>query len=202
MPRPDYEKLIDIMKKKDKERFSIKCIELSKKEYNYCFAKIIDNNTVAIEKGKFQGDDLGVYVDIFPLDGVGNDIKKAKEIVHFNKKFMKQILSIEAGRKMNFKGKILFWLGRKRLHRILLHNMKKNNFYKSKYVTDIASVTNTLFFNRESFEGERVGIFEGQKFSIPYNSEDILETMYGDYMELPPEEERKPIHGCDVWIKE
>ena len=202
MPRPDYDKLINIMGTRDKDRFSMKCIDLGKKEYNYCFAKIIDNYTVAIEKGKFQGDDLGVYVDIFPLDGVGNDIKKAKKIVHHNKKYVKQILCIEAGKEMNFKGKILFWLGRKRLNEILRHNMKKNDFYRSKYVTDIASITNTLFFDRESFEGERVELFEGQEYNIPYNSEEVLETMYGNYMELPPEEERKPIHSCEIWIKE
>ena len=202
MPRPDFDKLINIMEKRDKERFSLKCIELSKKEYNYCFAKIIDNNTVAVEKGKFQGDDLGVYVDIFPLDGVGDNYEKAKKIVDFNKKFVKQILSIEGGREMNFKGKILYRLGRKRLNKIMLHNLRKNNFYKSKYVTDIASITNTVIYDRENFEGKRTEVFEGQEFNVPYNSEAILETMYGNYMELPPEEERKPIHACRIWIKE
>ena len=83
----------------------------------------------------------------------------------------------------------------------MLYNLKKNSYYNSKYVTDIASITNTVIYERESFEGERVELFEGQEFNVPYNSEDILETLYGDYMKEPPEEERKPHHGCRIWIK-
>ncbi len=202
MPRSDYKKLIKIMKKRNNDRYSLKCIELSKKEYNYCYAKMIDNNTVAKEIGKFQGDDLGVWVDIFPLDGVGDNIDKAKKIIHNNKKIVNQVLRLEAGIEMNFKGKVLYLLGRKRLNRILVHKMKKNDFNKSKYVTDIGMINYNMIFERDHFKGERVELFEGQEFSVPYNSEKLLEKVYGDYMELPPEDERKPSHDCKIWIKD
>ena len=202
MPRSDYKKLIGIMKKRDNDRYSLKCIELSKKQYNYCYAKMIDNNTVLEEVGKFQGDDLGVWVDVFPLDGVGDNIEKAKKIIFNNKKFVKQILCIEAGRKINLKGKIFYYLGRKRLNRLLVHNMKKNNFYKSKYIAVVGDIDSFDVYNGISFQGKRDELFEGIEFSVPYDSEDILKTMYGNYMEMPPEDERKPIHDCRIWIKE
>ena len=202
MPRSDYKKLIKIMKKRDNDRYSLKCIELSKKEYNYCYAKMIDNNTIAKEIGKFQGDDLGVWVDIFPLDGVGDDIEEAKKIIFNNKKIVNQVLCLEAGRKMNFKGKILYLLGRKRLNRILVHKMKKNDFKKSKYVTDIGMIDYHMIFESKHFQGERVDLFEGQEFSVPCCSEELLEKVYGNYMKMPPEEERRPSHDCRIWIKE
>lgn len=201
MPRPDYNKLIKIMQDTNEE-YSLKCIENSKKEYNYCFAKMIKNNTVVIEKGKFQGEELGVWVDIFPLDGVGNDLKKARELVKNNKRFVKQILMLEEGKKLNTKGKIFYYLGRKNINRIFKHYTKKHSFYNSKYVADISDVADDIWiFNKKSFEGGEKGLFEGIEFNIPKDSDDILKTLYGNYMELPPEEERTPIHNCEVWIK-
>ena len=203
MPRSDYNKLIKIMKKSDNEKYSLKCIENSKKEYNYCFGKMIDNNTVVKEIGKFQGEELGVWVDIFPLDGVGNDLKKAKCIIKKSRKYVRQILLLEVGRKINNKGKLLYVIGRRRLNRILKHKLKKNDFYDSKYVADVMTLDfDELIFEEGIFQGDRTCLFEDIEASVPANSETLLKTMYGDYMKLPPEEERVSSHNCEIWAKE
>lgn len=203
MPRSDYNKLIQIMENNSNEKYSLKSIENSRNKYNYCFAKMIDNNTVVKEIGKFQGEELGVWVDIFPIDGVGNDLKKAKCIIKKSKKYVRQILLLELGRKMNNKGKLLYIIGRKRLNRILRHKLKKNCFYDSDYVADVMTLDyDELIFKGDSFKGDRTTLFEDIDLSIPRDSESILKTMYGDYMELPPEEKRKPAHDCEIWIKE
>ncbi|MBR6528692.1 MAG: LicD family protein, partial [Firmicutes bacterium] len=141
------------------------------------------------------------WVDIFPLDGLGNDIEEAKKIIAKNKRYVLQILNLEAGKKMNIKGRILYYLGRKNLNRLLKHNMMKNDFYSSKYVTAIGCVEPSTIYNGQSFRGIRKGIFEGNEFIIPKNSEDVLKTLYGDYMSFPPKEMRKPSHKIKVWIK-
>ena len=164
---------------------------------------MIDNNTVVKEKGKFQDEKLGVWVDIFPLDGVGNDLEKAKREVENNKRYVKQILLLEEGKKINNKGRLLYFVGRKRLHHILKHNLKRPSFYESTYVADIATLYDDIvIYNSDSFKGKRACNFENMEFNIPSNSEYILGTIYGDYMKLPPEEERIPTHDCKVWIKE
>lgn len=202
MPRLDYNRFVKLMKKNKSERFSFKCIENGKKRYNYCFGKMIDRNTLVKEIGKFEGEELGVWVDVFPLDGVGNNIDKARELIKSNKRFVKQILLLEKGKTMNLKGKILYYLGRKNLHRIMKHYVKKHSFNDSKYVADIMAVDDGIWiYNKKSFEGGEKGLFEGIEFNIPKDSDDILKTLYGNYMELPPEEERTPIHNCEVWIK-
>ena len=39
--------------------------------------------------------------------------------------------------------------------------------------------------------GSRTAEFEGLRVSIPEAAEDYLTSIYGDYMRLPPEDQRK-----------
>ena len=43
--------------------------------------------------------------------------------------------------------------------------------------------------------------FEGRNFYAPIGYKDFLRTTYGDYMQLPPEEERKPYHSVNYYWK-
>lgn len=201
MPRPDYNRFVKLMKKNESERFSFKCIENGKKRYNYCFGKMIDNNTIVKEEGKFEGEELGVWVDVFPIDGVGDDLEKAKSIIEKNRKIVNQILNLEYGKTINLKGKILYLLGRKKLYRVLKHNMMKNDFYNSKYVTDIGTITPNRIWHSNSMRESVRSQFEDCSFYIPIDSDDYLKAEYGDYMKLPPEDERVQTHNLKVILK-
>ena len=41
--------------------------------------------------------------------------------------------------------------------------------------------------------------YEGITVHAPENYDQYLRQLYGDYMELPPEEDRKPNHPYTVW---
>lgn len=41
--------------------------------------------------------------------------------------------------------------------------------------------------------------FEGREYNVPNNWDHILKQSYGDYMTLPPEEERTTFHNPSVW---
>lgn len=43
---------------------------------------------------------------------------------------------------------------------------------------------------RKIFEGSRTGMFNNFAFPIPYESENLLTALYGDYLTLPPEEKK------------
>ena len=71
----------------------------------------------------------------------------------------------------------------------------KYEYSKSQYVVGTTtSYTTKAIFPKDWFNGKRVCEFEGFKFFIPDKSEKILEKLYGNYMELPPEDRREQSH--------
>jgi len=68
MPRPDYETLMSHAKEWLPSPFEAKCAEIDP-TYSGAFAKVIDSSTTLIEREHY-GFLAGIYVDVFPLDGV------------------------------------------------------------------------------------------------------------------------------------
>ena len=81
MPRDDYERLIANSKEWLPDYLEFICAE---KDSNYPlpFGKIQDSRTTLIEK-TYRDYVGGVYIDIFPLDGVSSS--KVKRTCHFKK---------------------------------------------------------------------------------------------------------------------
>ena len=74
MPRPDYEKLIDIV---NSQNDTIKIFDCrTKKDYYHPYAKIIDTTTLVDEGQSRKIKDYGIYIDIFPEEGLPNDEKQ------------------------------------------------------------------------------------------------------------------------------
>ena len=57
-------------------------------------------------------------------------------------------------------------------------------------------------FPKETFEESAELIFEGIKSYTFSNYHEQLTAYYGDYMQLPPEEERNPKHSFDAEIED
>lgn len=200
MPRPDYEKFIKVMKRKN-GIYRIICLEHCKKDYSYPFAKVIDSRTIINEPWRLMKEKLGVFVDVFPLDGIGNTeketVKNAKKLL----KIAKLIWYIDTV-KDTFKGRILNIIGRKNLNRIFKHIAKKNNYYKSKYVGTPSYPPNEFEIIKKEYylESQNV-VFEDCYFPIPKYYDIILEKKYGKYMECPPIEEQNNKHPYEAWWK-
>ena len=85
MPRPEYEKLRSLIHTVDSGKYRFEFPDEVKSKYPALNAKLYDTETTFIEK-KRSPVKKGVYIDIFPLDGVGDDLEKAKEeYKHFYK---------------------------------------------------------------------------------------------------------------------
>ena len=78
IPREDYNRLLKLFK--DSDRYRIFAIEKDK-NYRYPFAKLCDMTTRKDEFGYDNGLELGVDIDIFPLDYWDNDLENAKREV-------------------------------------------------------------------------------------------------------------------------
>lgn len=199
MPRTDYEKLMQIMQKEN-SRYKFISLETCKLDYNYPFAKIYDVQTRLIEGYRPIEEELGIYIDVFPIDGLGNTIE---EVSKNSKKILKnneRIWYLGTVKHNGLKGRLLNIVGRKNINRWLVRIAKKNDYYKSKYVGSLTGGWNEKEIMERKYYGDKIEIeFEGHKFYAPQYFDYILTRWYGNYMELPPENERVRNHQFKAW---
>lgn len=192
MLRDDYNKLI---KKYKDGRFKLMSVErLKRNEYTYAHAKLTDTQTILLES--FQPDyELGVYIDVFPLEYLKDGGKDYNILL----KRYNRINYLETAK--GIKGKILKIIGRKTLSRIyrMMHlNRKKNSRCVGNCCATNASGD---IYNIDWFDKTKKKIFEGYEFLVPIEYKRVLERRYGNYMELPPKDERKPQHDFKAYYK-
>ncbi len=77
MPRKDYEELYSLMKCHLCDRYILETPYSSEIDFNYCFSKLYDTETTLVENLKYKIR-RGIYIDIFPLDGMGHTKEDSK----------------------------------------------------------------------------------------------------------------------------
>lgn len=210
MPRVDYERFLDYMRE---HKDSLKPLELIhysvNKKYIYPIARVSDSR-FKIDYQDAVDYGLGVFVDIYPYDGCGNTRQEAKQIVEGLEK-EKQLIRLAGidhfvpsplGKFRSIIKHISFYAFKlvgptfflKRIDRMC----KKRSYDDCKYVN--CTVWNYIFFEKEWFEPAEME-FEGHSFIGPKHYDEILTATYGNYMELPPEDERKGHHNYIAYRK-
>lgn len=214
LSRPDYDKLIEIFRNQGNDgKYRLLCHELDN-NYIYGFAKFIDNDTLLIEKGGDAGVEMGLFVDIFPIDGLGNDVKTAKRhMKKLNKYIMLNLaLLVKPWRKevsfaKNFAIACLRVIakmyGADKLHQKMSQIVHSLPYEESKYVGEFIDEIGDkrIMLKSEMYEDYEVMDFENIKLKAPKNWDKWLTQFYGDYMQLPPEEKRVLTHGFELYAK-
>ena len=220
IPRPYYQKFIDICKKELKGNYSIDQYKKLKngKKYYFYYSKVRDNS-IKVKEEKYGNDSdySGIWIDVFAIDGIPSS--KTKFMTFKLKRNILRTLrafsQIDYIRKQNNRSKIQKILikfakitkignliNQKKLSRIIENNMKKTDLNKSK----IAGVIYGCYGDREFLKKDIFGKptlynFERLKVYGVENYHEYLTHMYGDYMTPPPEEKRIPSHYKDVIIE-
>lgn len=179
------------------------------KNYPNIFAKIRKSDTTFIEKTVSRIDmNHGVYIDIFPLDGYS----ECKPIALWRKiKAVVLRLPIYAQfYQEKPKHRILMCITRVllRLHLLPKYQVcveKLDRLYQKVPYREAETVANfggawgmREVMPREIFGKGSYGEFEGITVRLPERVDEYLTHMYGDYMRLPPIEERVGHHYCSV----
>lgn len=202
MPREDYEKLRLIIKKSPKSRY--KCIDLNENNYHLCFYKIVDSYTKTFNTNSKATSNMGVFVDIFPIDGFGNDLEKAKHKIRAiygivsnvvwsdelreNEKICKKII------RFLFKN-ICHFIGKARLVSFIEHHYLLD-YNRSKYIGSTYGVRRDKeIITHNCFEQYKYALFENRKYRIPLGYDQYLKQMYGDYMKMPPIDQQVRPHS-------
>lgn len=209
--RKDYEKLLNIFQKHNNNINNCMFMDATiQKDYNYVWGKVVNLNTTAKETGIRKIENYGVFVDIFPIDKIPENIK---ERLRFYKRLRRrnQIINLciydkqisNNKIKLYIKKFIAVFLAFIDLHKFVLKTidlMKKYNHTNSKKYSmlHIRTAINEKIVYDETELAEIIKIpFEDTKISIYKEYDRMLKKRFGNYMALPPIEERKSGHNWE-----
>ncbi len=200
MPRPDYQRFLEHANEWLPKPLEMVCIEQD--ERCMCtFMKIIDGSTTLIERWGLN--QLGgVYVDVLPIDGVSKTKWKRKlRFAYFHA--VKSLIYLR-NRDPYKRGRgYTSWLPRliqatvknATLHRWLQRIEKKHAYEDSDLIADFDSGERSVM-PKEVMGTPTPILFEGHEVMGVEQPEEYLRRVFGDYMQLPPENKRR-IHGFD-----
>lgn len=143
----------------------------------------------------------GVCVDIFPMNGYPDDELERKKY-DIELKNLGVIWMREVARKI---GTDSFDISNyTKLWKKLEEAMTRYDYYSSNYVGSVACAPyNHSIAPKDKYEEPSKITFEGEIFDAPHDVDYVLRETYGDYMVMPPEEERNPKHFFNTYkVKE
>lgn len=208
MPREDYERFLSIISEHLPSHLSLKSYKYDSEFHSY-YARIIDNRTKVIpEYLKFSGRYTGVWIDVFPLDGAPKSAigRKLHYLSILRYKFMLALYYNDKDKKRSLPKRIIVnifkpFITKMNVNKIkdsLDRRLKRFPFRTSAYVGNFMSVYGYRgLVPREYYGDGRIYKFEDLSLKGPSNSHGLLECLYGDYSQLPPEGERTG-HSIEV----
>ncbi|WP_407894629.1 LicD family protein [Lacticaseibacillus sp. N501-2] len=211
MPREEYNRFVTICKSRGEHRYSLLSTETCK-NYKSPYPKYIDNNTELIQQYGFRDDiPMGIYIDIFILDGCSSDLSEAHKVGKTAAKLFHKWVNASQSLTSSNSGKListLKWLkntpyrmkGSKRYLHELQDLSAKYPLNSSRYCSVLIGGYDTVW-PVEYFQSGRLTSFEELNCPIPLMAEKILSDDYGNYLELPPLEKRKPHHHFEAHWK-
>lgn len=203
MPRRDLVKFREICKQELNSKFFYQSNETDK-EYYLLFDKIRYNGTI-FKETYYEDYNIhhGVYIDIFPIDNIPDGILADKWRI-FSYEFCRigiQTRYLKADMRKGKKRILAKILGKIYSPIPIAFLYKKGEVIAAKYSDVCCRKVSNIFFPDKShrfdanyFKNFIEVNFCGHKMMICAEFEKILFIEYGDYMKLPPENERTPKH--------
>lgn len=213
MPRKHYNQFLSIAQAELPPNIFLQT-NVTEKEYPMNFAKLRNCDTTFIETSlKCLNLNHGVYIDIFPLDGVPTgkvtqkirnirdsiykyEISKAYYLEHLegaNKK-KKNVLAlcVKFGIDLFYPNYKVATLKRERM-------IQKYAYDKCDIVTNYCGAWGEKeTVPKDYFDAGVRGTFEGLSIMLPQKYHEYLTNVYGNYMTLPPLDKRISHHYCTI----
>ena len=204
MPRPDYEKLKAYFVNHSDELYPLCLFDDSVKDYPYLLARV-SNDDYVIETSNEKSCGMGIFIDIYILDGIADSFDEAwrfasktckyprliflatRKHYHFGttKGFFKRILKMFVFGYAKLMGKNYFV-------KKLMGMIDTDAYGKKEYVGCVTWCERPKYavIKRTEFEDMIDFQFEKYKFKGPRAYDKYLRQWYDDYMQLPPEKDR------------
>lgn len=193
MLRSDYERFLrEADSVLDQEKFFLQK-EFSQ-HWPLFFSKLRLNNTACLEK--FHPKDprmhQGIYMDIFPCDNAAQTEFGRRCQFYASKVVIAKALD-KRGYDTDSRVKKLFMAACRLVPMKPFLNLAKAGKKDSAMVHSFfgaASGYQKNIYPRRYFTSREEAAFEGKRYPVPVEYDKLLHTLYGDYMQLPPPEDR------------
>ena len=203
MFRDDYEKFIKLWPQVMRPDLVLQSKETDERVH-LSFTKIRMKGTEIIEKETEHSEIFkGIFIDIFPIDNIPEKATITTELLYLIFQFMMAISLYKSGYRL-YRSKLLksicwfssfvpFTTVNKISRKIITR-------YRNVPTSHVTSYSSGYGYKKQTMEKEIYGNglflpFEGNLFRVPTRHSDYLKTLFGDYMTLPPLEDRGGRHN-------
>ncbi len=201
MPRPDFEKFLELTQNADIKE-NIKSFSWKNtKNYYLPWIKVCDMNTRLVITRTTSNIPFGVWLDIFPLDALPEDQNETAKLENIFKSGLKDcLLSVSH---LSLKEKIVNFqklgyirkYGQSKVMNDISEVAAKTDYDRAEYIADMQDLQynksmDQVKIERSVYEEITEIEFGGRKYKCPKDYDYVLRKAYGNYMELPPEDER------------
>lgn len=210
MPRPDYNRFV--------ETFVAENLSIISPENNPAFyapfANVYDVRTILFEKNKkMKGVDIGVKIDIFPLDATPDSEDDYNKLIK-KMSFWNRVLAAKTNKLTMYFNQPTKLIKVSLIRLLFIRTSIKTIQKKIKEIATKADFNNTIYLDNIVFNtyiGKRhrkacynsyvKKEFEDFDFLVAEGYDEILSTIYGDYMTPPPIEKRCSNHNFIAYWK-
>lgn len=205
MPREDYNKLSDVLSNHLDSRYVLETPESSEKDFFYPFSKVYDTSTTLVENTRNRIK-RGIYIDVFPIDGIGNTLeesrknyKKISKLHHF---LLTRVTGIRKGRSFLKNAAVVLigcipncLINNKKILKKLNEACGERSYGDSVYVGNLVGAWQEKEILPKEILGEPTTIlFEGVEVFGVKHPDEYLTCLYGDWRKLPPAEKQVSHH--------
>lgn len=206
MPRPDYDRLMEL---EGELPAGLHLVNALNGDFAYAFCKICTDEVRAQEPAYEGVMDEMLWIDIFPMDGLSADeaaAKKAKgRIMRATMRNVWATVNHQsepvARRLIKTVGGAIFRLGnpRRRMLEAVSEATADPGYGAAERITCLVDTEEGLWsIPKDGYERTVQMEFEGGLFPCMGCWDEYLHKCYGDYMQLPPEDQRRT-HCIKAW---
>lgn len=212
LAREEYEKLVTVMSNHRTDDTYMMLTHEIDKDFKFPYAKVVDNRTIMHEDVK-GCKDYGVYIDIFPIDLIPNNDTECEGIFAGMRRLynMLTLKRLKLARNRSLWKNLTITISQICLCLVsndwIIREMEKKAKTSARQDSQRRCCLVWGYGRREivpaSVHQSHIDLpFEDRTYMAVADYHTYLSNLFGDYMQLPPEEKRVTHHGFDAYWKD